>query len=296
MATRPASSGRLAAAGWCIAMFTIALSALVSSQLALMSILDPARAALGADQIATSAFTADLIEQAVERAVGPIAGDDIAAQLARAASSDTKVTDVISTSLLGAHQLIVDPDVRTATGGNVAVHTAIARAVLDAASSAGVDPVAHGLDATGVDQLPLSLERAELPSVVPTDVPSLGLGRLAEVTRAVALCAALILALVGTSAHPRLGQALRRLGGAVAITCAAWLVSMLVVGWIIRLISNTLFGEMLQTVWSDAVPAMLLMLGAGAVIGLGVVIAGAAFDGWSAQRAPRVPDTPRRAR
>ncbi len=34
-------------------------------------------------------------------------------------------------------------------------------------------------------------------------------------------------------------------------------------GWIIGLVANTLFGEMLQTVWNDAIPSMLLLVGAG---------------------------------
>jgi hypothetical protein len=46
-----------------------------------------------------------------------------------------------------------------------------------------------------------------------------------------------------------------------------------------------LFGEMLDTVWSDAVPSMLLLVGAGVVIGVGLVVAGIALDGFGrAQR------------
>jgi hypothetical protein len=60
-----------------------------------------------------------------------------------------------------------------------------------------------------------------------------------------------------------------------------------VTGWIIGLVSDTLFGEMLQTVWNDAVTSMLLLVGAGVVIGAGVVFAGIAFDGWARERERR---------
>ncbi len=94
------STAQLAIAGFGVAMFAIALGALVSSQLSLMSVLDPAQAEQAADQIATSRFTAEVIEQTVERAVTPIAGADIATQLATATSTDPQVTDVISSSLM----------------------------------------------------------------------------------------------------------------------------------------------------------------------------------------------------
>jgi hypothetical protein len=44
---------------------------------------------------------------------------------------------------------------------------------------------------------------------------------------------------------------------------------------------------MLQTVWNDAVPSMLLLVGAGVVIGAGVIVSGVAYDGWSQGRAGR---------
>ena len=242
-------------------MFSIALPALVSSQLALMSVLDPARAERAADQIATSRFTADVIEQTVERAVAPIAGADIASQLAIATSSDPRVTGVISSSLMGAHRTIVDPDARSVPDGNVAVRTAITQSVLDTATTAGFDPASVGIDPTNLDALDLDAvaEQAGLPSVVPTSVPRLGLQQMAETTRIIA----------------------------AMVVCGAWLVGLLVTGWIIGLVADTLFGEMLQTVWSDAVASMLLLVGAGVLIGAGVVLAGVALDGWARQRAQR---------
>lgn len=283
------STAQLALAGFCVAMFSIALPALVSSQLSLMSVLDPARAERAADQIATSRFTADVIEQTVERAVAPVAGADIASQLATATSTDPRVTGVVSSSLMGAHRTIVDPDARTVPDGNVAVRTAITQSVLDTATAAGFDPASVGIDPTNLDGLNLDAvaERAGLPAVVPTSVPRLGLQQVAETTRIIAAIAVLIFGFVAVIAHPRPGRGLRRIGIASMVVCGAWLVGLLVTGWIIGLVANTLFGEMLQAVWSDAVASMLLLVGAGVLIGAGVVLAGIALDGWARQRAQR---------
>ena len=289
MAERRGSGAQLAVAGACVALFTIALAALVSSQLSLMSVLDPVRAEVAADQIATSRFTADVIDQTVERAVAPIAGAEIAAQLATATSTDPNVTAVISSSLVAAHRTIVDPDAGPTADGNVAVRTAIARSVLDTATAAGLDPAAAGIDAAALDVLDFEAvaEQAGLPSVVPTSVPALGLDQVARTTRIVAAIALFVFAFGAVVVHPRPGRCLRRLGVAALAVCGAWLIGLLVTGWIIGLVANTLFGEMLQTVWNDAVPSMLLLVGAGAVIGTGVIFAGIAADGWAQERARR---------
>jgi hypothetical protein len=288
------STAQLAIAGFSVAMFAMALGALVSSQLSLMSVLDRVQAQQAADQIATSRFTADVIEQTVERAVTPIAGADIAAQLASATSTDRQVTDVISSSLMGAHRALVDPDVGSVPDGNEAVRTAIGQSMLDTATAAGFDPAVIGIDATDLDalqldalQLDVAAEQAGLPSVVPTDVPALGLRQVAETTRVIAAIALFVFGFVAVFAHPRPGRGLRRLGVVAVVVCGAWLVGLVVTGWIIGLVANTLFGEMLQTVWNDAIPTMLLLVGAGAVIGAGVVFAGIAADGWARERALR---------
>ena len=156
---------QLAIAGFCSVMFAIALATLVSSQLALMSILDPARAQRAADQIATSRFTAGVIEQTVERAVTPIAGPDIASQLATATSTDPSVTNVVSSSLMGAHRQIVDASAGPAVDGNVAVRTAIAQSILDNATQAGFDPAALGIDVTNLDALGLDQAAAQVTPV-----------------------------------------------------------------------------------------------------------------------------------
>jgi hypothetical protein len=285
----------LAFSGLCVAVFTIALAALVSAQLALMSVLDPERAERAAEQIATSRFTADVIEQTVQRAVAPIAGDDLAAQLAIATSSDPRVTGVVSSSLISAHRQIVDADAGTgaeptpdtaAGDGNAAIRSAIAQSVLDSATAAGFDPASLGIDLTDPASLPLDavVEQEGLASLVPTDVPDLGLRQVAETTRVIAAIVMVIFGFVAVLAHPRSGRGLRRIGVIVAVVCGVWLVGLLVTGWIIGLFANTLFGEMLQTVWNDAVASMLLLVGAGVLIGAGVAVAGIAFDGWARER------------
>jgi len=286
MSERRGSGAQLAIAGACVALFAIALAALVSSQLSLMSVLDPIRAEVAAEQVATSRFTADVIDQTVARAITPIAGAEVASQLATATSTDPAVTDVISSSLMTAHRTVVDPDANSAPDGNVAVRMAIGQSVFDTATAAGLDPAAVGIDVTALD-FEAAAEQAGLTSVVPKSVPALGLEQVARTTRIIAAIALFVFGFAAVVVHPRPGRGLRRLGITALAVCGAWLAGLLVTGWIIGLIANTLFGEMLQTVWNDAVPSMLLLVGAGAVIGAGVIFAGIAADGWAQERARR---------
>jgi hypothetical protein len=288
------SDGRgaqLAIAGLCAAGFTIALAALVTSQLALMSVLDSDRAARAADQIASSRFTADVIAQTVDRAVAPLAGADVAASLSTTASTDPNVTAAVSDALLAAHRALVDPTALTAGDGNAAVDRAIVQSVIDAATQSGIDLQTLGADADNATLAGIPLTdvaaRASLPSVVPTDVPDLGLRRLAENTRIIALLAMVALGFIAVIAHPRPGRSLRGLGWAVAVVCGTWLVGLWIAGRVIGLTSTTLFGEMIDAVWSDAVPSMLLLTSAGAIIGIALWIAGTAFDGFDVERARR---------
>lgn len=292
MSQERGSTLQLAIAGLCAAGFTLALAALVTSQLALMSVLDTARAERAADQIATSRFTADVIAQTVERAVTPVVGSAIADQLAVATSNDDRVTDVVRAALVAAHRQVVDPEVGPSQlgDGNAAVDTAIARSILDQAAAAGIDVSALGIDVPNLEALQLDAVAASggIVRIVPDDVPNLGLRRVAETTRILALLAMFVLGAIAVIVHPRPGRGTRRLGIAIAVVCGAWLVGMLLAGWIIELMSNTLFGEMLQTIWTDAIPTMLLLVGAGVLIGLGIAVAGFAIDGYGRQRAERV--------
>lgn len=293
--------GRTILAGLCAAGFAIALVALVTAQLALMSVLDATRAERAADQIAHSRFTADLIEQTVVRAVAPITGADIARQVASATSTDPRVLIVVETSLVNAHRQVVDPDAPAEViDGNLAVGTAIAQSIADTAAQNGIDLAALDLPAGAADLDPSALagfaEQAGLPEVVPDDLPTLGLRQVAETTRVIALLAMFVFAALAVVIHPRPGRSLRGVGVQVAVVCVGWLVAMLVAGWVIGLVSDTLFGEMVDAVWSDAVPSMLLLVGAGAVIGLALVLGGLALDGYDAQRRPRSPSPPHPAR
>jgi hypothetical protein len=258
----------------------------VSSQLAIMSVLDAARAERAATQIAESRFTADVIEQTVQRAVEPVAGEAVAAELATAASTDPRVTTAVSDALLAAHGGLVDPDLPSPSDGNIVVDRAIVGSVIDNAARAGIDLDAVGIgnvtlgDATlGGMRLDTIAEQAGLPSVVPSDVPDLGLRRVAETTRVVALIALLAFALLAVFAHPRPGRSVRRLGWSAVVVCGAWLGGLLVAGWAIGRTTNTLFGEMIDTVWSDAVSSMVLLVGAGMLIGAGLWVAGTVVDG-----------------
>lgn len=272
--------------GFFLAGFTIALAALISSQLALMSILDTSRAQRAADQIAGSRFTTEVIEQTVERSFTPLTGPEVARQLAVATSSDPHVSDVVSSSLMGAHRQIVDADPGPAVDGNVQVRQAVAQSLLDSAAAVGLDPAALGIDVSAIDVSAFGdgTTGSQQLSVVPNDVPTLGLHVVAERTRIIAALTLFVFGFVALVAHPRTGRGLRRLGVSIAVVCGAWLAGMLVAGWIIALVSNTLFGEMLQDVWTDAIPSMLLLVGAGLMIGLGMAVAGIALDGFTRQR------------
>jgi len=46
---------------------------------------------------------------------------------------------------------------------------------------------------------------------------------------------------------------------------------------------------MVDAVWADAVPSMLLLVGAGSVIGLALVFGGLALDGYHSQHHPNPP-------
>ena len=187
--------------------------------------------------------------------------------------------------------MMVAPDVDAdpTTDGNAAVRTAIAESLLDSAMAGGLGPAAVGVDVESVEALQLDVadDEAGLASVVPTSVPSLGLRQLAETTRVIAAIALGVFGVIAVLAHPSSGRGLRRLGFVTVIVCGAWLVGLFVTGRIIALIADTLLGELLQTVWTDAVPPMLLLVTAGVVIGAGVVLAGIAAEGWARQRAVR---------
>ena len=276
--------------GLAVSAFAIAVTALVSSQLMLMSVLDAERADRAADQIASSRFVDDVVGQTVGRAVTPFAGAEIADQLAVAAAGDPRVEQTVRAALVDAHRQIVDPNAGPAPDGNARVNAAIVESVADAAAAAGVDLQAVGLAGSALDELDLGAvaERAGLPSVVPDDVPALGLERVAETTRIIALLAAFVMGFVAVIAHPRPGRGLARIGAVITVVSGAWLAGLLAGGWLIGLVAETLFGEMLDDVWREAVPSMLLLTLGAAVIGVGLWFGGMALDGFARSRRQRL--------
>jgi hypothetical protein len=274
-----------AIAGVATVGFAVAVAVLVASQLALLSVLDAARADRAADQIATSRFTADVIGDTVEQAVTPVVGPALARQLAVTTSSDEAVVDVVRDSLVATHRQLVDADADAGTrvDGNAAVDAVVARSILDQAAAAGLDVSALGLDPSQVRTTGLPIVGG-VERIVPDDVPALGLRQVAETARILALVAMVVLGAVAVVVHPRPGRGTQQLGVAIVIVCGAWLAAMLVAGWVIELVSNTLFGEMLRTVWDDAVTRMLLLVGAGVLIGLGIAVAGAVLDAAGRRR------------
>jgi hypothetical protein len=246
------------------------MAVLVSSQLAAMSVLDAERADAAAREVAESNFTAELLESAVYGAVAPVAGESTATIVAATTSQDPRVREMIRGSLVLAHQQVVDPDAATTTlvvtGPDTSVRTAVADAVIEAGIAAGVD-------LTGI------AEQVEAPSVLPDRLPEVGLRPMAETTRTIAAIVVLVASVLTVVVHPRPGRGLAGVGWKFGIVFGGWFVALVVVGWVIDSIASTLFGELLQAVWSDAVPAMLLLCGAGLLLCAALWFGGIALDG-----------------
>jgi hypothetical protein len=286
------SASRRVVAGLFALGFTLAIAAVLASQLALMSVLDSQRAERAAQEIAESRFTGQLIEQTVTRAIGPVIDPQLASQIAAVTSADPQVRGVVQSSLITAHRQVVEPEAAVPTApaptatpppdgtsptssfdANESVQAAITAAIIDAGARNGVD-LSGFTDQVGT------------PKVVPDDLPELGLRTVAERTRLIAGLAAIALAILTVLIHPRPGRSLAGLGLRAAIVCGAWLAGLLIAGWVIGLIADTLFGEMLESIWSAAVPSMILLTIAGVVLGAGIWFAGIAVDGLSRDRRP----------
>jgi hypothetical protein len=267
------SSGRRWAAGVFAALAAVAMAVLVSSQLSLMSILNADRADDAARTVAESRFTADLIERTVRSAVAPVLDESSATFIATATSRDQRVREVVRVSLVSAHHQVVDPSSQDPPGAvtDASVRTAINEAIVEAGNVAGVD-------VTG------AIERTDAPTVVPDRLPEFGLKPLAENARAIAAIVVVVAALAAVAIHPSPGRAVAGLGWKFGIVFGGWFVALLVIGWVIGMIAETLFGELLHAVWSDAVPAMLLLCGAGLLLCAGMWFGGVALDGLVTRR------------
>ncbi len=287
----PAARSRRIAAGLLAIGCTLAVAVMLSAQLGLMSVLDTAKADEAAREVAESRFTARLIAGAVERAIDPIVDDPLASQIATLTSTDPRVTEVIRRSLVVAHRQLVTPTSaltsnggEPSTGGTGTVVGPDVGAVLE-------DALAEIGAQAGVDLTPV-LGLVEPPAVVPDQLPEVDLRTIAERTRAFAAAAAVLLGIAAVVIHPRPGRALSGLGWKIGVVVAVWLVGLLVGGWVIGLVAETLFGELLASVWATAVPAMIAVLVAVLVLCVGLWFGGVAVDGFS--NGPR--SDPRRAR
>ena len=275
MQSSDGSAGRRWVAATFAAVAALAMASLVSSQLSLMSVLDDERADDAATKVAASRFTGDLLERTVRSAVSPVLDESSATFVAVSTSQDQRVRDVIRTSLISAHHQVVDPDSDPPAGaaGDASVRSAITDAVTQAGAQAGVDV------SSVTDQI-------DAPTIVPDRVPTIGLRPLAENVRLVAAIVVLVASLCAIAFHPRPGRGLAGLGWKFAVVFGTWFVALLVVGWVISSIAETLFGELLDSIWSDAVPAMLLLCGAGLLLSAGVWFGGVALDGLTSRRPP----------
>lgn len=248
-------------------VFVAALAAVIGAQLALMSVLDDARAEDAARSVAESEFAADRVDDAVREAVAPAVGDELAAEIAQQASTDPRVAEVLRLGLLDAHRSVVDPDAPPATGSDEV------RAVLD--QLIGEAEAQTGLELDDV--------RRELtvPSIDPRFAPDAGARPLVERVRAMVALLALAAALLAVVVHPRPGKSLSRIGIGTAIVCGVWALVLLAVGWSTGSLTGTLFGRLLRSMWTASSAPMLLMVGAGAVMGTALWFGGIALDGFA---------------
>lgn len=246
-------------------VFAAAFATLLSAQLSIMSVLDTERAAAVADEVAGSAFVTGLVDDAVRNAVTPLTGPEIAADVAAAASADRRVRSVVADSMVAAHRQVVDPSAPAGTT-STDVDAVVASVVEDFSARVGVDlsPVAS---------------QVRVPDARPERVPAVGLLSVASLTRAIASVVALLAAVVCIAVHPRplLGGSV--IGARVAWVCGIWLVGLLAVGWVIGMVSTTLFGELLDAIWSSAAPALLGVVAGGLLLGIGTWLGARSVDG-----------------
>lgn len=272
----PGDRSRRILAGFLAAACVAAVAVLLSAQLALMSVLDPARAEDAATEVAESRFAGDLIDQTVRRAVEPFVDGATADQVAAATADDPRVRRIVRATLVNAHLQVIDPDAAalTRTVTDEPILDALEAALADAGAAAGVD---------------LSAATSQLgsPAVLPDELPDVGLRPIAETVRFLAALAAVVLAVATVVVHPRPGRALAGLGWKVAVVFGVWLLALLVVGRVIDRIAETLFGEVLEAVWSASVPSMVLLCAAGLVLAGGVWMGGVALDGFVTDRRRR---------
>jgi hypothetical protein len=213
---------------------------------------------------------AGLIDDAVRNAVTPIVGPVLADDVARSASTDPRVRDVVRRSLVSAHRQVVDPTAPRGTSSNE-VELVVAQVLDDVGQRTGVD--LGGL-----------APQLQLPEARPARTPDVGLRSVATTTRLLGAVVAVVAGFAAVAVHPRPARGLSGLGARVVFVCGGWVVVLLVIGWSIDRVAETLFGELLDALWSSAAPAMLGMVAAGVLLGAGTWLGGRAIDGLASAR------------
>lgn len=261
------SEGRLRRrwAGVASGVFAASFAAVLAAQLSLMSLLDTDRAAAVADEVAGSAFVTALVDDAIRNAVAPVVGDEVAVQVAATASTDPRVRGVVRAALVSGHRQIVDPSAPRGTT-TVEVDTVVTDVVAELGDDLGVDLAVVG-------------EQLRVPETRPERLPAVGLRDLAATTRLVAAIVAAVAAMACIAVHPRPALGAAAIGARAAIVSAVWTVGLLVAGWVIGRVSGTLFGELLEAIWSSAAPAVIGVAVSGVLLGVGTWLGGRAVDG-----------------
>lgn len=259
-------------------VFAAAFAALLSAQLALMSVLDTERATAVATEVAGSALVTGLVDDAVRNAVAPLAGPEIAADVAAVAAGDPRVRGVVADSLVAAHRQVVDPSAPAGTTSSE----------VDAVVASVVDDLST---LTGIDLSPAAAD-VRVPDARPERLPEVGLRSVASLTRAIAAVVALLAAVLCIAVHPRPMLGVSVIGARVAWVCGIWVVGLLAIGWLIGRVATTLFGELLDAIWSSAAPSLLGLVAGGMLLGVGTWLGGRSVDGLLGQRRPPPPPRP----
>lgn len=265
----PSRARRRIAAG-AVAVTTAAFTMVLVAQLALMSILDTARADRAATDVAASRFTTDLIDRTVRTAVGGFVDPTITDRLAAAATSDPDVRAVVRSSLITSHRQLVDPDDPIAAAADRGADARVDAVIADVLERVGTE--------SGVDLSTLA-PRLATSEVAPAELPAVGLGPIATRTRRWAGLVALVAATTALAIAPSRGRTTASIGRNVTVIAGVWTIALFGVGRLLDLLGTTLLGEVLVAVWSNAVPAMAALTIAVTVLGVGTWFAGIAWRG-----------------
>jgi hypothetical protein len=247
-------------------VFTIAFTALLGAQMALVSVLDPVRADAAAQQVADSQVAAVLVERAVRSSLDPTLDPTVVDAVVTAALGDRLIREVVRVALNDAHRQLIDAPVATAGDGNQQVAAAIDETILRIGAE-------NGIDLSGV------LASAPSPSVVPVRIPEINLQRVAEEIRVLAGAAATLAALLVIAIHPRRALGISSLGARAGVVTAIWLVGVTSAGWLLGRFGGSLLGDVLVRMWSASMGGVMTVLAAIGVLCFGVWLGGRAIDG-----------------